>query len=207
MNPYGRWMYGPWFWPPTTGITYGPIANPYYDPINAPWEPPQIPATPNPSMPGEAFMDTAVVNGTVYPYLEVEPKAYRFRILNAANDRFFNLQLYVADPAVTTSDGRTNTEVKMVPAAPTVGFPAKWPTDGRDGGTARSGNSRSLSCPIATEGGYLPKPVVIPNHPITWNLDPTTFNFGNVDQHSLLLGPAERADVIVDFSAYAGKTP
>ena len=29
---------------------------------------------------------------------------------------------------------------------------------------------------------------------------------GNVDQHSLLLGAAERADVIVDFSQYAGKT-
>ena len=39
---------------------------------------------PNPSMPGEAFMDTPIVNGTAYPYMEVEPKAYRFRILNAA---------------------------------------------------------------------------------------------------------------------------
>jgi FtsP/CotA-like multicopper oxidase with cupredoxin domain len=29
---------------------------------------------------------------------------------------------------------------------------------------------------------------------------------GNVDLHSLLLAPAERADVIVDFSAFAGKT-
>ena len=36
--------------------------------------------------------------------------------------------------------------------------------------------------------------------------DPTVFNAGNVDQHSLLLGPAERADVIVDFSRYAGQT-
>jgi hypothetical protein len=26
----------------------------------------------------------------------VDPKAYRFRILNAANDRFFNLSLYQA---------------------------------------------------------------------------------------------------------------
>ena len=51
----------------------------------------------------EAFMDTPLVNGTAYPYMEVEPKAYRFRILNAANDRFFNLQFYVADPAVVTS--------------------------------------------------------------------------------------------------------
>ena len=31
-----------------------------------------------------------------YPTLTVEPKAYRFRILNAANDRFFNLSLYKA---------------------------------------------------------------------------------------------------------------
>ena len=29
---------------------------------------------------------------------------------------------------------------------------------------------------------------------------------GNVDKHSLLLAPAERADVIVDFSQYRGKT-
>ncbi len=55
-----------------------------------------MPGVPNPSMPGESFLDTPIVNGTAYPYLEVEPKAYRFRILNAANDRFFNLQLYVA---------------------------------------------------------------------------------------------------------------
>ena len=52
----------------------------------------------------------------------------------------------------------------------------------------------------------MPKPVVVPQQPIGWNLDPTTFNFGIVNQHSLLLGSAERADVVVDFSAYAGKT-
>jgi hypothetical protein len=58
---------------------------------------------------------------------------------------------------------------------------------------------------IGTEGGFSPAPVVIPNQHITWNLNPKTFNFGNVVDHSLLLGSAERADVIVDFSAYAGK--
>ena len=30
MSAYGRWMYGPWFWPPATPI-HGPIANPYYN--------------------------------------------------------------------------------------------------------------------------------------------------------------------------------
>jgi len=57
-------------------------------------------------MPGEAFMDTPIISGTAYPYLEVEPRAYRFCILNAADDRFFNLQFYVADQAVISADGR-----------------------------------------------------------------------------------------------------
>ena len=200
-NAFGRWHYGPWFWPPTTDITYGPVPNPYYDPDNAPWEPPMMPGTPNPSMPGEAFMDTPIVNGTLYPYLEVEPKAYRFRILNAADDRFFNLQLYEADPAVTTADGRANTEVKMVPATGTPGIPADFPSGVPDP-TTRGPDWIQ----IGTEGGFLPAPAVIPSQPITWNLNPTSFNFGNVDQHSLLVGTAERADVIVDFSQYAGKT-
>ena len=59
---------------------------------------------------------------------------------------------------------------------------------------------------IGTEAGFLPAPVVVPNQPITWITDPTRFDVGNVDQHSLLLAPAERADVIVDFSQFAGQT-
>ena len=42
--------------------------------------------------------------------------------------------------------------------------------------------------------------------PTTWITDPTRFDVGNVDQHSLLLAPAERADAIVDFSKFAGQT-
>ena len=48
--------------------------------------------------------------------------------------------------------------------------------------------------------------MVVPNQPITWITDPTRFDVGNVDKHSLLLAPAERADVIVDFSQFAGQT-
>jgi hypothetical protein len=59
---------------------------------------------------------------------------------------------------------------------------------------------------IGTEGGFMPKPVVVPQKPIGYNLDPAYFSFGIVNQHSLFLGSAERADVVVDFSAYAGKT-
>ena len=219
MNAYGRWHYAAWFWPPPV-MANPPVPNEYYDPVNAPWEPPFRPDIPNPSIPGEAFMDTPIVNGTVYPILEVEPKAYRFRILNAADDRFFNLQMYVAadkntiaPPAIPVlCDGLSGapvdncTEIKMVAATATLGYPADWPTDGREGGVPDPATAGPSFVQIGTEGGFLPEPVVIPNQPVTWNIDPTTFNFGNVDKHSLLLGTAERADVLVDFSAYAGKT-
>ncbi len=210
-NPYGRWHYGPWFYPPTTGIPYLPVPNPYYDPINAPWEPPEMPGVPSVSMPGESYFDTPMVNGCAYPTVTLQPKAYRFRILNAANDRFFNLQLYKADPAVISSDGRPNTEVKMVPASSTpgiTGFPGfpNWPTDAREGGVPDPATAGPSFVQIGTEAGFLPAPVVVENQPISWNLNPTTFNFGNVNGHALLVASAERADVVVDFSAYAGQT-
>lgn len=205
VNAMGRWHYSPWFFPPYMPQVPLP-ANPYYDPINAPWEPAVIPSTPNPSVVAEGFMDTPVINGTAYPYLVVQPKAYRFRILNAANDRFFNLQMYVADPAATTFDGRHNTEVKMVPAVPTAGFPAAWPTDGRIGGVPDPATQGPSWIQIGDEGGFLPAPAVIPCQPVDWNRDMGTFDFGNVNTYSPLLGSAERADVIVDFSQYAGKT-
>ena len=206
INPTGRWHYGPWFWPPASGVRNPPVPNPYYDPINAPWENELMPATPNPSMGMENYNDTPIVNGTAYPRLDVQPKAYRFRILNAANDRFFNLQMYVADSTVTSSDGRTNTEVKMVPAVPTAGFPELWPVDAREGGAPDPATAGPVWIQIGTESGFLPKPAIIPQQPVTWNMDPTMFNVGNVQDHSLLIGTAERADVVVDFSQYAGKT-
>lgn len=45
----------------------------------------------------EFYGDMNCVNGTVMPYLEVEPRKYRFRLLNASNTRFYNLRLYNAD--------------------------------------------------------------------------------------------------------------
>ena len=209
-SAFGRWQYGPWFWPPTSSITHGPIPNEYYQPDPllpnySPWDPPVRPDMPNPSMGMEAFMDTPLVNGTAYPYLEVEPKTYRFRILNAADDRFLNLHMYVADPAFTNADG-TNTEVKMVPAMKTAGFPATWSTDGREGGVPDPATAGPAWIQIGTEGGFLPAPVEIPAQPINWNMNATAFNVGNVTDHSLLLGCAERADVLVDFSQFAGQT-
>ena len=43
-----------------------------------------------------AFLDTMLVNGTAYPYVKVERKAYRLRVLNGCGDRQLNLQLYYA---------------------------------------------------------------------------------------------------------------
>jgi FtsP/CotA-like multicopper oxidase with cupredoxin domain len=276
MNAFGRWHFGPWFWPPTAPLTYPPIKNPYYDPVNAPWENKEIPATPNPSMAMEAFMDTPIINGAAYPNLTVEPKAYRFRILNAADDRFFNLQLYEASPIIsrinvtsggsgytapkvtimdtspgtgrgataeaTVTDGvitgialltvgsnytapvvtitdatgtgaaakaevyTGKTEVGMVPASACSGLPAGWPTDGRDGGVPDPATAGPTFIQIGTEGGFLPAPVELPNLPIGWNFDQTNFDFGNVNQGTLILGTAERADVVVNFTTYAGKT-
>ena len=241
-NAFGRWHYGPWFNPPVPEcvnglpvgcIEVGPVPNEYYqpvcdglpDPVNlactAPWEPPLRPGNPNPSIPGESFMDTPTVNGTAYPYLEVEPKAYRFRVLNAANDRMFNLQLYVAadknswtpapGPATpgtptalcdpTPADPTVCTEVKMISTAGQPNQFADWPSGIPD--PATKGPDWIM---IGTEGGFMPKPVVLPQKPVGWNLNPAYFNFGVVNQHSLFLGSAERADVVVDFSGYAGKT-
>jgi len=217
VNQFGRWAYGPWFWPPTNNIEFGPIDNPYYDATcdpNLGWcEPALMPGVPYLSMGMESFNDTPVVNGTAYPTMDVEPRAYRFRVLNAANDRFFNLSLYQAIDAngvicdannlnpAAESTGVACTEVFLNPAEVEAALadPTVFPTP-------VTGTEGPDWIQIGTEGGFLPSPVVIPAHPTTWVNDPTVFNAGNVDQHSLLIAPAERADVIVDFSQYAGQT-
>lgn len=208
MSAFGRWMYGPWFWPPAGDAKNGPIDNPYFDPackLDDPttWqyksdpfcEPAKIPGTPNVSVGMEQFNDTPVVNGVAYPTVTLQPKAYRFRILSAANDRFFNLQWYVAD-STGTEVALKAAEVEAAQSDPTV-----FPTPD----TAKSPVGPSW-IQMGTEGGFLPAPVVVPNQPTTWITDPTRFDVGNVDKHSLLLAPAERADVVVDFSQFAGKT-
>ena len=147
MSAYGRWMYGPWFWPPATP-PYGPIANPYYDPNcnlddPATWqyqtdpfcEPQLIPGTPNISVGMEQFNDTPIVNGVAYPTVTLEPKTYRLRILNAANDRFFNFQWYVADPT-TGTDSEVAFNAAELAAAQTD--PNVFPTPDTKVSSARS---------------------------------------------------------------------
>ncbi|MGW3076181.1 multicopper oxidase domain-containing protein [Kitasatospora sp. NPDC001132] len=214
MSSYGRWMYGPWFWPPAGDTKFGPIANPYYDPKcklddqatwqyqSAPYcEPEQIPGTPNISMGMEQFNDTPIVNGVAYPKVTLQPKTYRMRLLNAANDRFFNFQWYKADPK--QGDGTTEVALNADELAAAQTDPNVSPTPA----DANNDAAGPDWIQIANDGGFLAAPAVIDGQqPTTWITDPTRFDVGNVDKHSLTVAPAERADVLVDFSKFAGKT-
>ncbi|WP_234332606.1 multicopper oxidase family protein [Streptomyces sp. NRRL S-87] len=85
-----------------------------------------------------------LVNGVVWPYLDVAPRWYRFRIVNASNSRLYRLMLL--------ADG------KPVPGALKV---------------------------IGTDQGLIDKPLAVDG--------------------SLNLSAGERADVLVDFSAFRGQ--
>lgn len=100
----------------------------------------------------EFYGDMNCVNGKVMPFLEVEPRRYRFRILNAANSRFYHLRLYQAD-----ASGNILNESFDVPAFNQIG----------------------------TDGGLLPVPLEL---------------------RYLLISPAERFDIVIDFSEFAGKS-
>lgn len=54
--------------------------------------PDQLPL-PNPTITLGYVGNTIVVNGKLWPYLEVEPRKYRFRILNGSNRRSYTLRL------------------------------------------------------------------------------------------------------------------
>jgi FtsP/CotA-like multicopper oxidase with cupredoxin domain len=201
--------------------------------------------TESPSGTPEAFNDTPLVNGTAYPYINVDPKQYRLRILSVGNDRMLNLSMVVAAskntdttalgnagstaaaPAVLCDGSATApmdpaecTEVKMVPfdatqnKAANTPFPSHWYTaqkggitfDGRPSGVFDPATRGPEMVQIGTEGGFLAAPVEIKNQPVNYEYNPKNILIGNIKEHALLLGPAERADILVDFSNFAGST-
>jgi spore coat protein A len=99
---------------------------------------PPFPVSVHPSIVPGFFGNTIVVNGKVWPYLRVEPRKYRFRILNASNRRGYVLYL---------------------------------------------SNNQSFT-QIGTDGGLLSTPVSLT---------------------SIELLPAERTDIIIDFSNFKGQ--
>jgi spore coat protein A, manganese oxidase len=135
---------------------------------------------PNPSVVPEFFGDTMLTNGTVYPLLTVEAKRYRFLMLNACNARFLNLNLLQA--GATPANPATPVEIATNPK---TGF-ANLATNPAGPPIIQIGN----------EAGFLWTETTF-NNGIPFN--PATLT-GN-----LLLAPAERADVIIDFTGYAGK--
>ena len=62
------------------------------------------PVSPDPQSPWipELSGNAILVNGKLFPYLEVEPRRYRFRVLNASNSRFYHLSLVDKTPVDKT---------------------------------------------------------------------------------------------------------
>lgn len=58
---------------------------------------PPVPGAPDPSVHAEFFGDIMLVNGMAWPVLEVEPREYRFRMLNGSDSRFYDLSLMSPD--------------------------------------------------------------------------------------------------------------
>ena len=130
----------------------------------------------------EFFGDTMLANGTVYPEVTVEARRYRLRILNACNARFLNLQMYVDDG---TPNGITLTSSGAPTNAPARNAAAPNP----------SGKPTTNFLVLGTEAGFLPTVVTVPSN----------VPFNGTAGGSLLLAPAERSDVLFDFSAHAGQ--
>jgi spore coat protein A, manganese oxidase len=141
--------------------------------------------TQDPSVVAEMFGDTMLANGTVYPVATVQARRYRVRVLNACQARFLNLQLYVDDGS---PDG--------ISLAPTTAASGVAPTNAK-------GPDFLV---IGTEGGFLSKPVLVNSGtPFDIASDRLGEPVASSIQASLLTGPAERWDVIVDFAGREGQ--
>ncbi|NJC89251.1 MAG: copper oxidase [Desulfuromonas sp.] len=124
----------------------------------------------------EAFFNTMVVNGATWPKFDVAPALYRLRLLNGSNSRTLNLsmlRLYV-----------TATKKKL----------------------GQIDNSYEIPFyQIGGDQGFIPRVVRVQRGfatPLTPGVPLTSVNQlrkGPSKQQALLLGPAERADVLIDF--------
>ena len=216
-NPLGRWDYGPWFWP------VFPVASPY---------PPTVSHVPEAFMDTPVVNGTAYphVNVDAAIYRLRILNACNDRILNLqlyqADPAGHAIDVNGAD--ITPGPGAFGTEVKMVPATPTtictlpnvnspVGcFPATWAAgtpgmipdilDSRPSGVPDPALRGPAMIQIGTEGGLLPEPVLLLNTPVGFEQNKRNIIVLNVLEKTLFMAPAERADVIVDFRNFAGKT-
>jgi len=103
--------------------------------------------------------------------------------------------------AGATAKACINTEVKMVDASPNPAFPT-WPTDGRDGGVPDPTTKGPDWMLIGSESGFLAQETNLPAQPINFEYNRQSIPLAGMTDHSLLLLPAQRVDVVVDFSGY-----
>jgi spore coat protein A len=102
----------------TNGQLFFPDSNDDPSFIDGPPSNPQI----HPFWIPEFFGDTMCVNGRTWPFLAVEPRRYRFRIVNACNARFVRMGLVDASSGATgpamfqigTDGGLLDTPVKLL---------------------------------------------------------------------------------------------
>lgn len=145
---------------------------------------------PDPSCIPEMFGDTMLVNGTVYPTVVIQAKRNRFRILNACNARFLNLQLY-------RREGNSGIHLAPIPhELDPNGNPVLVPNN----------QLGPVMYQIGAEGGFLPTIAALntSKKPCGWLSTGPASTIGNVNRYNLLLGNAERADVIIDFANCEG---
>ena len=203
MSSFGRWMYGPWFWPPATRRTG-----------RSPTRTTTPAATSTTRRPGST--SRSLLRAQADPghaeHLDrdgaVQRHAHRQR--DCVPDHHGRpeglplpdperLERPLLEPAVVR--GRPHHGNDERGCAETgrgrgrADRPNVFPTPDTSG-RARPGRTGSRSARGRVPAGADDRQ----NQPITFITDPTRFDVGNVDQHSLLLAPAERADVIVDFS-------
>jgi spore coat protein A, manganese oxidase len=80
------------------------------------------PISPDPQSPWvpELSGNAILVNGKLFPYLEVEPRKYRFRVLNASNARFYHLSFVGKTLADNAAFHQIGTDQGLLAAPVTV---------------------------------------------------------------------------------------
>jgi spore coat protein A len=76
------------------------------------------PVSPDPESPWvpEIFGNAILVNGKLFPYLDVEPRRYRFRVLNGSNARFYNLSFVENGSGNAVPFHKIGTDQGLLPA-------------------------------------------------------------------------------------------
>jgi spore coat protein A, manganese oxidase len=76
------------------------------------------PVSPDPHAPWvpEVFGNAILVNGKLFPYLDVEPRKYRFRVLNGSNARIYHLSLTRENSAEELPFHQIGTDQGLLPA-------------------------------------------------------------------------------------------